>query len=233
MAKPAVVVVTGGFGVLGQAVAQAFVRSGAQMALIDRMPPTATLQQKFTAPQLLLGSVDLSRADSAEAAMVQVAGRHGGIDVLINIAGGFRWQTLEAGDVDGWDAMFAVNLKTAVVASRAALPHILQSRAGRIINIGAGAAAKPAAEGMGAYAAAKAGVHKFTESLAAEVKDRQVTVNAILPGTIDTPQNRRDMADADFSRWVAPAAIAEVIVFLASPQAAAVTGALIPVFGRG
>jgi NAD(P)-dependent dehydrogenase (short-subunit alcohol dehydrogenase family) len=118
-----------------------------------------------------------------------------------------------------------------VAASKAALPSILKSDAGRIINIGAGAAVKAAA-GMGAYAASKSGVLRLTESLSEEVKDRGVTVNAILPGTIDTPQNRKAMPKADTSRWVAPEAIADVVVFLASDGARAVTGAAVPVFGR-
>jgi NAD(P)-dependent dehydrogenase (short-subunit alcohol dehydrogenase family) len=165
--------------------------------------------------------------------MKTVRSRLGSIDVLINIAGGFRWQTVEQGDVDGWEAMFASNLKTAVVTTKAALPSLLESPAGRIINVGAGAAARAAGAGMGAYAASKAGVHKLTESLAEELKDRGITVNAVLPGTIDTPQNRADMPKADFSRWVQPSAIASVIAFLASDEAAAVTGALLPVYGRG
>jgi NAD(P)-dependent dehydrogenase (short-subunit alcohol dehydrogenase family) len=120
---------------------------------------------------------------------------------------------------------------TAVAASRAALPHLLARGAGRIVNIGANAATRAAA-GMGPYAASKAAVARFTESLAEEMKDRGITVNAVLPSIIDTPQNRADMPDADFSRWVAPEAIAEVILFLVSDAAAAVTGALIPVTGR-
>jgi NAD(P)-dependent dehydrogenase (short-subunit alcohol dehydrogenase family) len=102
-----------------------------------------------------------------------------------------------------------------------------------VINVGAGAAARPAGAGIGAYAASKAGVHKFTESLAEEVKARGVTVNAVLPGIIDTPENRAQMPQADHSKWVTPASIASVIAFLASHHAAAVTGALIPVYGRG
>jgi NAD(P)-dependent dehydrogenase (short-subunit alcohol dehydrogenase family) len=101
------------------------------------------------------------------------------------------------------------------------------------VNIGAAAAVARAGAGMGAYTAAKAGVLRLTESLSEEVKDRGLTVNAILPGTIDTPRNRVDMPDADFSRWVAPEAIADVILFLASDAARAVTGAAIPVQGRG
>jgi NAD(P)-dependent dehydrogenase (short-subunit alcohol dehydrogenase family) len=159
--------------------------------------------------------------------------RFGRIDVLVNVAGGFRWEKLEDGEPETWDQLYAMNLRTAVVCCKAVLPAMLERGAGRIINIGAGAAAARAGAGMGAYTAAKAGVQSLTESLSEEVKDRGITVNAILPGTIDTPRNRTDMPDADFSRWVAPAAIAEVIVFLASDAARAVTGAAIPVFGRG
>jgi len=122
-------------------------------------------------------------------------------------------------------------VKTAANASRAALKLLRASPAGRIVNIGAAGAVKAAA-GMGAYAAAKAGVHRLTESLAEELKADGVTVNAVLPSIIDTPANRADMPDADFSAWVAPADLAEVILFLASPAARALTGALIPVTGR-
>jgi NAD(P)-dependent dehydrogenase (short-subunit alcohol dehydrogenase family) len=129
--------------------------------------------------------------------------------------------------------MYAMNLKTAVVLTQAALPAIRKSQAGRIVLVGAGAAAGKAAAGMAAYTASKAGVHKLTESLADELKDAGITVNAVLPGVIDTPVNRKDMPDADFGRWVAPSALANVIHFLASTEAEAVTGALIPVNGRG
>ena len=127
--------------------------------------------------------------------------------------------------------MFAINLKTALNASRAALPYLLESGAGRIVNVGAQAAVH-APEGMGAYAASKAAVHRLTESLADELKLRGVTVNAVLPSIIDTPVNRADMPKADFSRWVSPADLAAVLLFLASDEARAVTGALIPVTGK-
>ena len=125
--------------------------------------------------------------------------------------------------------MHTVNLKTALHACKAALPHLLE-RAGRVVNIGAGAAGKAAA-GMGAYAASKAGVLRLTEALSEETKDRGMTVNAILPGIIDTPANRKDMPDADTSRWVTPQAIAEVVGFLLSDAARAVTGVGLPVTG--
>jgi NAD(P)-dependent dehydrogenase (short-subunit alcohol dehydrogenase family) len=125
-----------------------------------------------------------------------------------------------------------MNVRTAATASRAALDQFgAGPQGGRIVNIGAGAALRAGA-GMGAYAASKAGVLRLTEALADELKDRGITVNAILPGIIDTPQNRNDMPDADFSRWVQPADIAAVILFLASRAAMAVTGASIPVTGR-
>jgi len=170
--------------------------------------------------------------EAASAAMQSVAAATGGFQVLVNVAGAFRWETLAEGDVSTWELMFAMNLKTAVVASKAALPHLIAAGGGRIVNIGAGAAGRAAA-GMGAYAASKAGVERLTEALAAELRDRNVTVNAILPGTIDTAANRAAMPDADVARWVEPEAVADVVVFLASDAARAVTGAALRVFGRG
>lgn len=227
------VVVTGAFGNLGMAVARTFRDQGAAVALLGRTQTPAQVGAEFAAPHCVLGGIDLTHAASTGTAMETVRTTLGGIDVLVNIAGGFRWQTLEQGAVEGWDEMYAINLKTAVVSTIAALPRLLESPAGRVINVGAAAAARPAGIGMGAYTASKAGVHKLTESVAEELKDRGITVNAVLPGIIDTPQNRADMPDADFSRWVRPEAIAAVIAFLASEQAAAVTGALVPVYGRG
>lgn len=228
-----VVVVTGAFGALGRAVARAFAARGARLALLDvaPQPPAAVREQLGTEP-LLFGGVDLSDMEATRRVMSVVAMHFGGIDVLVNVAGGFRWVTLEGGDVEAWDDLYTMNLRTAVVCCKAAVPSLLARGRGRIVNIGAGAALKAGA-GMGAYTASKAGVQRLTESLSEELKDRGVTVNAILPGTIDTPRNRADMPDADFTRWVPPEAIAQVIVFLASDAASAVTGASIPVFGRG
>jgi NAD(P)-dependent dehydrogenase (short-subunit alcohol dehydrogenase family) len=162
--------------------------------------------------------------------MATIKRKLGRLDVLVNIAGTFRFETLEKGDTQTWDLLFKVNVKTAVNAARAALPFLLESGSGRIVNVGANAAIKAGA-GMGPYAASKAGVHRFTESLAEELKGRGVTVNAVLPSIIDTPANRADMPNADFSKWVTPAELAGVILFLASDEAKAITGALIPVTG--
>lgn len=229
--RPAVVI-TGAFGALGRAVARAFAARGARLALMDLAPVPNGPLDGVGGDALLLGEVDLADVEATRRAMGAAATRFGRIDVLVNVAGGFRWERLEDGDPRTWDQLYAMNLRTAVVCCKAALPVLLERGAGRIVNIGAGAATRAAA-GMGAYAASKAGVQRLTESLAEELKDRGITVNAVLPGVIDTPRNRADMPSADFSRWVAPEALAEVIVFLASDAARAVTGAAIPVTGRG
>jgi NAD(P)-dependent dehydrogenase (short-subunit alcohol dehydrogenase family) len=225
------VIVTGAFGVLGAAVARKFADAGAQVGLLDRaVPPEWT--HTFPAPHRLFAGIDLTDASATTAAVREFSEFAGGLDVLVNIAGGFQWRQLSADALEVWETMFAMNLKTAVIACSAALPYLGVRGPGRIINIGAGAAARAAA-GMGAYTASKVGVERLTESLADELKDRQITVNCVLPGTLDTPRNRADMPQADFSRWVAPQAVADVVAFLASDAARAVTGAAIRVSGRG
>jgi len=229
-----VVVVTGAFGALGRAVAAAFAARGAQLALLDVAPqPPAAVREQLGSGPLVFGGVDLSEMEATRRVMAATAMRCGGIDVLVNVAGGFRWERLDEGDPETWDQLYAMNLRTAVVSCKAALPALLERGGGSIVNIGAGAAMTRTAAGMGAYTASKAGVQRLTESLSEELKDRGVRVNAILPGTIDTPRNRADMPDADFTRWVPPEAIADVIVFLASEAARGIAGASIPVFGRG
>ncbi len=222
------VIVTGGFGFLGQAVSEAFAAQGDQVARIDFVAAPA----KAVAGSLDIGGVDLTDAAATQAALDQVSAAHGGLDVLVNVAGGFTWETLAGGSIDAWARMQSMNLISTATISKLALPLLTKSGAGRIINIGAGAAIK-AGMGMGAYAASKSGVHRLTEALAEELAGMGVTVNAILPSIIDTPINRADMPLADFSTWVQPSAIADVITFLASPAARAVTGALIPVTRGG
>lgn len=220
------IAVTGAFGALGTAVVQALVAAGAKVAAIDfarepRVPAEL-------AGASLHGGLDLGDAEATQKALAGITGDFGGLDGLVNIAGGFAWEKLEGGTLDTWDAMYRMNLRTAVSACMAALPHLASG--GRIVNIGANAAAR-AGLGMGAYTASKSGVARLTESLAEELKERGITVNALLPSIIDTPANRRDMPDADFSRWVRPEQLAATIVFLLSDEASAITGALIPVVG--
>ncbi|MBS0332325.1 MAG: SDR family NAD(P)-dependent oxidoreductase [Proteobacteria bacterium] len=224
-----VYVITGASGVLGAAVARAAAAQGARLALIDfaQAPPSEP-----TGPDVFFqGGVDLTDAAAAEAAIAAAADRFGGIDALLNIAGGFSWQTHEGGDWQTWGRLFLMNVQTASNACRAAIPHLKRSAAGRIVNVGANAARR-AGLGMGAYAASKAGVHSLTEALSEELKADGVTVNAVLPSILDTPTNRADMPKADFAAWVRPEDLAVVMLFLASPEASAVTGALIPVTGR-
>lgn len=225
--KGKTIAVTGAFGVLGSAVVQALQAAGAGVAAIDRADAPRNPQALGQAS--LHGGVDLGDAGAAQAAFDAIASAHGGLSGLVNIAGGFRWEKVSRGSIDTWDAMYQMNLRTAVAACQAALAHLPDGS--RIVNIGANGAVKAGA-GMGAYAASKAGVARLTEALAEELKDRGITVNALLPSIIDTPANRADMPDADFARWVQPAQLAATIVFLLSEGAAAITGALIPVTGR-
>lgn len=226
-----VVAISGGFGTLGAAVGRAFAAAGWQVALIDLVQnPAASLQAELDR-HLLLGGINLTDLVATSGAIDSVIRRYGQLNALINVAGGFRWETLADGDLATWDLMYQMNVRTTASASKAALPHLLRSGSGRIVNVAAAAAVK-AGTGMGAYAAAKSGVMRLTEALAEEHKASGLTVNAILPGMIDTAQNRKDMPNADFATWVQPADIASVIVFLASEAAHAVTGALIPVMGR-
>lgn len=222
--KDKVIVVTGGLGTLGRAVSQAAASAGATVVVVDVVDGQPA--------EGISGSpaLDLGDAEATAKGLDAIAKQYGRIDALVNIAGGFRWETVADGSIETWDLLYQMNVRTAVNASRGALPHFPQS-GGRIVSIGAAGAVK-ADMGMGAYAASKSGVMRFTEALAEELKPRDITVNAVLPSIIDTQPNRNDMPDADFSTWVTPEALANVILFLISDQAEAVTGALIPVVGR-
>ena len=154
----------------------------------------------------------------------------GKLDALINIAGGFAFEAVADGDPKTWQRMYALNVTTALNASRAAIPHLAASTAGRIINVGAMGALQAGA-GMGAYAASKAGVHRLTEALAAEQKGK-ITVNAVLPSIIDTAANRASMPKADFTKWVTPQGTGRRDPVSRQRRRRAVTGALIPVSGR-
>ena len=183
-----------------------------------------------TAKRLELGGVDLTDAAQAKKAIDGAASHFGRLDALVNIAGGFAFETVAEGDAKTWQRMYALNVLTALNASHSAIPHLPASGAGRIVNVGAMGALQAGA-GMGPYAASKAAVHRLTETLAAEFKGK-ITVNAVLPSTIDTPANRASMPKADFAKWVTPQELADVILFLVSDAASAVTGALLPVNGR-
>lgn len=215
------VIITGAFGALGRAVAAELTARGHAVAAVDVAPAADGINA-----EIVLGGVDLTDEAAVGAAYAKAAEALGGIAALVNIAGGFVWEPVEGGKVDSWNRMYRMNVETAFISSRAALPYLLESK-GAIVNIGAAGAAQPAA-GMGAYAASKSGVRALTESLAEELRGKGVRVNAVLPTTFDTPTNRRDMPDVDPASWVKPLAAARVIAFLISSESAAITGAAIP-----
>jgi NAD(P)-dependent dehydrogenase (short-subunit alcohol dehydrogenase family) len=223
------VVITGAFGALGSCVARTALSAGARVALLDRAAAPPELKQ--SAGCAIFPKVDLGDSAASAHAIDGARQQLGGLDVLVNIAGAFRWQTVSEGSSDTWELLYRSNVISAVNCCRAALIHMRRANKGRIINIGANAALRSAA-GMGPYAAAKAAVHRLTESLAEEVKDYGITVNALLPSIIDTPANRAQMPDADTSRWVTPQQLADIIVFFAGATAQPITGALLPVTGR-
>ena len=221
-----VIVVTGALGALGKVVVETALARGARVAAVDY----AAAPSPATSDRLELGGIDLTDAAQAKKAIDSTVSHFGRLDALINIAGGFAFETIADGDPKTWQRMYALNVTTALNASRAAIPHLTASSAARIVNVGAMGALQAGA-GMGAYAASKAGVHRLTEALAAEHKGK-ITVNAVLPSIIDTAANRAGMPKADFAKWVTPQELAEVILFLTSDAASAVTGALLPVNGR-
>jgi NAD(P)-dependent dehydrogenase (short-subunit alcohol dehydrogenase family) len=222
-----VILVTGAAGVLGQAVIATLVARGEAVAAVDLAPMIPAAGQRVS-----VGGIDLADATAGAALIAQLTGTSGAgsLTGLVNVAGGFLWETVSEGGWASWERMYRINVQTAFEATRLALPALRASR-GAIVNVSAAATARAGA-GMGAYTAAKSAVSRLTEALAAEELANGVRVNAVMPSVIDTPANRRDMPDADHSRWVTPTEIAEVVAFLLSPAASGVTGALVPVVGR-
>lgn len=212
------VVVTGGFGILGLAAATVALASSARVALIDRGAVPATLDPAI----LAVPDTDLADFEAAQAAFARIVARFGTVDVLLNIAGAFEWCPVAESDSDLWLRLYRANVLTAVNASRAALATLRPGSA--IVNVAA-AAARRSGNGMAAYTAAKSGVLRLTESLAEELRPAGVRVNSVSPTIIDTPRNRADMPDADFSAWIEPEALARTMLSLASDEADVVSGA--------
>lgn len=229
-----VAIVTGAAGNLGRAVVRALIDQGAQIALVDLdAEPLERLRADLPAGSAAASfSADLIAPESVSAMAEQVLARFGHIDVLANIAGGFTMgpPLHETNDKD-WDYMMDLNARTVFNCCRAVVPHMLAAGGGRIVNVSARAATLGKGQ-MAPYCASKAAVITLTESLAAEHRDSGINVNCILPGTVDTQQNREAMPDQDHSRWVPTEALADVILFLASDAARCVTGAAVPVYGR-
>lgn len=228
-----VALITGAAGNLGRATAQAFWAAGARLALADRN--TEALAEAFAAwrgERCLLAEVDLFQETAVAHLITHVMQQFGRIDVLVNVAGGFTMgPPVHETKTDTWELMLNLNARSVFFMSRAVIPHMLAQGSGKIVSVAARAGLEGKAK-MAPYVVSKSAVIRLTESMAAELKDAGINVNCILPGTIDTPQNRAEMPKADFSKWVAPEALADVILFLASDAARAVTGAAVPVYGR-
>lgn len=225
------VLITGAAGHLGRAVATAFAERGANLVLIDRS--REALQNAFGGEdeRRLFVPTNLLEPREVDAAVGEALLRFEHLDVLCNIAGGFRMGEAVHETTDAtWDFLFDLNARTLLHACRAVVPHLLQRGRGAIVNVGAFSALKGAAN-TGAYVASKAAVIRLTESMSLELREQGINVNCVLPTTLDTPDNRAAMPQADPARWVAPADLAAVIVFLASDAARAVHGAALPVTG--
>ena len=233
--KDKLVMVTGASRNLGGAVTQAFAAAGAKLTLIDRHPEL--LAETFPVlvrqtDRFLAENVDLTQPEAVTAVVQKIVATFGRIDVLVHTVGGFfSGPPLHETPLDKLDFMLLLNAKTTFITNQAVLQKMVPQGSGKIINI----AARPALQGnknMSAYSAGKAAVLRLTESAAAEVKAQGINVNAVIPGTIDTPQNRAAMPNANTDNWVQPASLADVILFLASDAARDIHGAAIPVYGR-
>ena len=223
------IMVTGATGNLGRAVAKAFAENGANLVLIGHRREALTSAFGGEDAKRMFAPVDLLDQRRIAAAMRFAIERFGRIDVLCNVAGGFSMGApVHATSDEDWYSMFDVNVRTLLNCVRVVVPHMIDRGGGKIVNVGAASAQKGAAN-MGAYCAAKSAVIRITESMAAELRDKNINVNCVLPTIIDTPQNRTAMPGTDPARWVAPEDLAKVIVFLASGDARAIHGAAVSV----
>ena len=225
------VMITGAAGNLGRCVAASFHASGANLVLVDLQ--RESLEKAFGAvgERRLFAPVNLLEQEQVNGAARAAIERFGRIDVLCNLAGGFQMgETVHETADRTWNFLFDINARTLLHAVRAVVPGMIERGGGKIVNVGAFSAQQGLGR-MGAYCAAKGAVIRLTEAMAAELRERNINVNCVLPGVIDTPENRVAMPDADPSRWVAPDDLASAIVFLASDGARAIHGAALPVTG--
>ena len=226
------VVITGAAGNLGGALARAFARRAANVVLVDRT--VERLKTKFgpeTARQRF-AAADLTREADTREVVRQALAWFTQVDVLCNVAGAFAaGSPVHETSDETFDRMFDANVRSVLNMARAVVPAMVARKRGAIVNVAAYAAQRGVAD-MGAYCASKAVVMRLTEAMAAELRNSNIRVNCVLPTTIDTPANRAEMPDADFAKWVAPADLAETIVFLASESALAVQGIALPVTGK-
>jgi NAD(P)-dependent dehydrogenase (short-subunit alcohol dehydrogenase family) len=228
-----VVAISGAGGNLGMAAVRRLATEGVRFALIDINGEglrSRLAEQNLAKEALIIGGVDLSKKADAERAIAEAVAHFGAVDVVLNIAGGFRMG--DSQDEAAWDLLVNLNIKTALFLSGAAAAQMLKAgQGGRIVNVGARAALTGSA-GLAAYSATKSAVLRLTESMAAEWLNHNITVNAIMPSVIDTPPNRTANPGADYSKWVSPESLADVLAFLSSAASRDISGALIPVYGK-
>ena len=229
-----VILITGATGNLGRALVDALADSGSKLALFDHLE--GRLSEMYSDLEgkirlLYVENIDLSEQEAARRGIDQVIDRFGRIDIVINAAGGYAGgDPVDQTSVELWDRMMGLNARSVFLVSRMVIPLMRSQRSGSIVNV----AARPGVKGQknaAAYSVSKSAVLRLTESISAEVKQDGIRVNAIIPGTMDTPENRRAMPGANHARWVEPAAVADAILFLASEQARGICGASIPVLG--
>ncbi len=234
--KDKVAIITGAVGNLGAATARLFQNQGARTVLVDRSQDRVTEAFRNLADSpdhLMAGGIDLTDPVSLSKLMEQTIERFGRVDILVNTVGGYRGgKPVHETDLADWDFLLGINLRTTLLCCKTVIPAMLKQSSGKIINV-ASRDALAGSAGYAAYSASKSAVLRLTESLAAELKASNINVNAIMPGTIDTPQNRAAVPNGDYSKWVAPEAIADAIAFLASDASRAINGAAIPVYGKG
>ena len=235
--KRKVAIVTGATGSLGRVVAKLLLDQGARVVSTHRGEEKLRELGDFVGSlkdTLVSIQTDVTDENSVQALFQQVLSRYGHVDILLNIAGAFRGGAdVVNTKTSDWDFLMNINLKSAFLCSKAALPHMIEQNYGKIVSVSARTAIEKRYRIKdGAYAISKAGIIILTETIAEEVKKYDINVNCILPSTIDTPENRRNFPTADFSKWVRPEQVAEVMLFLASDESKIISGASIPVYGK-
>lgn len=232
--KDKVAIITGGTGGLGKAVVTVFLGQGANVFSTfiddDELKGCMALLEEYKS-MLAFGKADVTKASHVSNVVAKTIEKFSRIDILVNIVGGFTQSPVADTDEETWDRMMEMNLKSAFLCSKNIIPHMVKQGRGSIVNIASRPALK-GSPGFSAYGASKSGVLNLTQSLAEELKEHNINVNAVIPGTMDTPGNRRSMPGADFTKWVPPLDVARVITFLCSDDARAVSGAAVPVYGR-
>jgi len=226
-----VVLVTGGTGALGSAVTKAFIASNAKVisSYVNNMKIDGLEEEMKSRVELI--RADLSKEDQVKILVSNILRKYNEIHILVNVVGGYLGgKGVAELDEKEWDWMMTMNLKSAFLISKHVIPQMISSKAGKIVHVSSRSGLKSAGYDS-AYAASKAGLLRFVESLSEEVKEFNINVNCILPSIIDTEANRRTMPKANFSKWVQPQDLANIVLFLCSEESKAITGSAIPTYG--